>query len=71
MGFAKALTVGAFKSGIQITEAGKQYVREEKANRHSLWGKLVVGIVTLIMIPVLVNLVSDYILPALFQAKAS
>ena len=71
MGLAEVSTVGAFKSGVRITTAGKQYVREEKANRRSLLGKIAVGIVTLILIPVLVNLVSDYVLPAFFQAKAS
>lgn len=69
MGLAEVSTVGAFKSGVRITTAGKQYVREEKANRRSLLGKIAVGIVTLILIPVLVNLVSDYVLPAFFRQK--
>lgn len=66
LGFAKASTIGFCKVGLQITEDGKQYLREAKANRFSGPMKIVGGIVTLILIPILVNLISDYVLPLLF-----
>lgn len=67
LGFAEASTVGFCKVGLQITEEGKQYLRKVKANRFSGPMKIVGGIVTLILIPVLVNLISDYVLPLLFR----
>lgn len=71
LGLADSASVNYRKSVVWITENGRQYLREKNANRFSGPMKIVGGIVTLILIPVLVNLVSDYVLPAFFQAKAS
>ena len=67
LGFAESSTTGFMQSGLRITEAGKQYLREKNANRFSGPMKIVGGIITLILIPVLVNLISDYVLPILFK----
>lgn len=67
LGLAESSTTEAFQSGLRITEAGRQYLREKNANRFSGPMKIVGGIVTLILIPVLVNLISDYVLPVLFK----
>lgn len=67
LGLAESSTTGFMQSGLRITEAGKQYLREKNANRFSGPMKIVGGIVTLILIPVLVNLISDYVLPILFK----
>ena len=54
LGFADSASVSYRKSAVWITENGRQYLRDKKANRF------------LILIPVLVNLISDYVLPLLF-----
>lgn len=66
LGLADSASVSYRKSAVWITENGRQYLREKKANKFSLPAKAVGGIVTLILIPVLVNLISDYVLPLLF-----
>jgi hypothetical protein len=67
LGLADSASVSYCKSAVWITENGRQYLRDRKANRYSLPTKVVGGIVTLILIPVLVNLISDYVLPVLFK----
>lgn len=67
LGLADSASVSYRKSAVWITENGRQYLRERKANKFSLPAKVVGGIVTLILIPVLVNLISDYVLPILFK----
>lgn len=67
LGFADSASVSYRKSAVWITESGRQYLRDKKANKFSLPTKVVGGIVTLILIPVLVNLISDYVLPILFK----
>ena len=67
LGFADSASVSYRKSAVWITENGRQYLREKNANRFSGAMKIVGGIVTLILIPVLVNLISDYVLPILFK----
>lgn len=67
LGFADSASVSYRKSAVWITENGRQYLRDKKANRFSLPTKVAGGIVTLILIPVLVNLISDYVLPILFK----
>ena len=67
LGLAQSSTTGFMRSGLWITETGKQYLREKNANRFSGPIKVVGGIVTLALIPVLVNLISDYVLPILFK----
>lgn len=67
LGFAESSTTGFMQSGLRITEAGKQYLREKNANQFSWLMKIAGGIVTLLLIPVLVNLISDYVLPVLFK----
>lgn len=64
---ADSASVSYRKSAVWITENGRQYLRDRKANRFSLPTKVAGGIVTLILIPVLVNLISDYVLPILFK----
>ena len=66
LGLADSASVSYRKSVVWITENGRQYLRDRKANKLSLPTKVVGGIVTLILIPVLVNLISDYVLPLLF-----
>lgn len=66
LGFADSESVSYRKSAVWITENGRQYLRDRKASRFSLPTKVVGGIVTLILIPILVNLISDYVLPLLF-----
>lgn len=67
LGFAESSTTGFMQSGLRITEAGKQFLRERNANKFSSLMKIAGGIVTLLLIPVLVNLISDYVLPVLFK----
>lgn len=67
LGFAESSATGFMQSGLQITEAGKQFLRERNANQFSWLMKIAGGIVTLLLIPVLVNLISDYVLPVLFK----
>lgn len=67
LGFADSASVSYRKSAVWITENGRQYLRDRKANKFSLPAKVAGGIVTLILIPVLVNLISDYVLPILFK----
>lgn len=67
LGLADSASVSYRKSAVWITENGRQYLRDRKANKFSLPAKVVGGIVTLILIPVLVNLISDYVLPILFK----
>ena len=67
LGLADSASVSYHKSAVWITENGRQYLRDRKANKLSLPTKVVGGIVTLILIPVLVNLISDYVLPILFK----
>lgn len=67
LGFAESSTTGFMQSGLRITEAGKQFLRERNANQFSWLMKIAGGIVTLLLIPVLVNLISDYVLPVLFK----
>ena len=67
LGLADSALVSYRKSAVWITENGRQYLRDRKANKLSLPTKVVGGIVTLILIPVLVNLISDYVLPILFK----
>lgn len=67
LGLAKSSAMGFMQSGLQITEAGKQFLRERNANKFSWLMKIAGGIVTLLLIPVLVNLISDYVLPVLFK----
>jgi len=67
LGLADSASVSYCKSAVWITENGRQYLREKNANRFSGPMKIVGGIVTLILIPVLVNLISDYVLPILFK----
>lgn len=66
LGLADSASVSYRKSAVWITESGRQYLRDRKANKFSLPIKVVGGIVTLILIPILVNLISDYVLPLLF-----
>lgn len=66
-GLAESSTTGFMQSGLQITEAGKHFLREHNANQFSWLIKIAGGVVTLILIPVLVNLISDYVLPVLFK----
>lgn len=66
LGLADSASVSYRKSAVWITENGRQYLRDRKANKLSLPTKVVGGIVTLILIPVLVNLISDYVLPLFF-----
>lgn len=66
LGLADSASVSYRKSAVWITENGRQYLRDRKTNKLSLPTKVVGGIVTLILIPVLVNLISDYVLPLLF-----
>lgn len=66
LGLADSASVSYRKSAVWITENGRQYLREKRTNTFSLPAKVVGGIVTLILIPVLVNLISDYVLPLLF-----
>ena len=66
LGLADSASVSYRKSAVWITENGRQYLRDRKANKFSLPAKVVGGIVTLILIPILVNLISDYVLPLLF-----
>ena len=66
LGLADSASVSYRKSVVWITENGRQYLRDRKANKLSLPTKVVGGIITLILIPVLVNLISDYVLPLLF-----
>lgn len=54
LGFAESSTTGFMQSGLRITEAGKQYLREKNANQFSWLMKIAGGIVTLLLIPVLV-----------------
>lgn len=67
LGFAESSAIGFMQSGLRITEAGKQFLRERNANQFSWLMKIAGGIVTLLLIPVLVNLISDYVLPVLFK----
>lgn len=67
LGFAESSATGFMQSGLRITEAGKQFLRERNANQFSWLMKIAGGIVTLLLIPVLVNLISDYVLPILFK----
>lgn len=67
LGLADSALVSYRKSAVWITENGRQYLRDRKANKLSLPTKVVGGIVTLILIPILVNLISDYVLPILFK----
>lgn len=67
LGFAESSTTGFMQSGLRITEAGKQFLRERNSNQFSWLMKIAGGIVTLLLIPVLVNLISDYVLPVLFK----
>lgn len=67
LGLADSASVNYRKSVVWITENGRQYLRDRKGNKFSLPTKVVGGIVTLILIPILVNLVSDYVLPILFK----
>lgn len=67
LGFAESSATGFMQSGLRITEAGKQFLRERNANQFSWLMKIAGGIVTLLLIPVLVNLISDYVLPVLFK----
>lgn len=67
LGLAKSSATGFMQSGLQITEAGKQFLRERNAKKFSWLMKIAGGIVTLLLIPVLVNLISDYVLPVLFK----
>jgi hypothetical protein len=66
LGLADSASVSYRKSAVWITENGRQYLRDRKANKFWLPAKVAGGIVTLILIPVLVNLISDYVLPLLF-----
>lgn len=66
LGLADSASVSYRKSAVWITENGRQYLQDRKAKKFSLPMKVVGGIVTLILIPVLVNLISDYVLPLLF-----
>lgn len=54
LGLADSASVSYRKSAVWITENGRQYLRDRKANRFSLPAKVAGGIVTLILIPVLV-----------------
>ena len=67
LGLADSALVSYRKSAVWITENGRQYLRDRKANKLSIPTKVVGGIVTLILIPLLVNLISDYVLPILFK----
>lgn len=70
LGLAESTAIDVFTVGVQITEAGRQYVRGEKEKLVSLAVKIAAGIVTLILIPVLVNLVSAYLSPLLLSGTS-
>lgn len=67
LGLAESMAVSVDKVGVRLTESGRQYLRAEKANVRSKRLKIAGGILTLVLLPVLVNLISDYVLPMLFK----
>lgn len=67
LGLAESMAVSVDKVGVRLTEAGRQYLRAEKANTRSKRLKIAGCILTLVLLPVLVNLISDYVLPMLFK----